>query len=628
MTQIYGAFNRTASGLSPSIAAASMAGAVRACEPDVEHSWCNSRVAMGIQLQWNTPESKYERQPRCATTLEGSVVLLADARIDNREFLASELGVPVRKLIHMPDSELLLLGYLRWGKNLPQQLLGDFVLVIWDDRSGELFCARDHLGIKMLYFYLGQEVFLFASDIRGLRCHPMVPSGIDIETAAIYLNEGEPFHPQRTFLSSIKKLAAAHSITVGATEWHRSVYWRADDCQRLKNLSPEESSYQLRQLLEDSVRCRMRTAYPVASHLSGGLDSSTITALAAGCPGGGSMTTYNWVAAPGKEDDPGYYEWGDGRLVAESLGLPHDHVDLTEDRLAGLLLNHDLADGDSTDLWYEYLVRERAVSQGARTMLSGWGGDELISAHGGGAVVEMLWRGHPLAAFREMSLSVKSAPVPARRLLGLVYRTAVKPFLPWDRGIPMSNYIYTACAYPSFQEFCQRRRVNPVFLSRFSMRNSMLALLNFGFIQNRVESWAVTGNRMGLEYRYPLLDRRIVEFALGLSPIHFLKGGLGRYVFREAIKGLIPDSVRLASKADDYQRVTRYMALYSSVFSRPEVISALSGERCLASEYVDLRLLSEQCMLLDQPHRELEELIDIVTLVEKSYLLARMNVLE
>jgi asparagine synthase (glutamine-hydrolysing) len=626
LSQIYGIFNRAAKVRDGDIEC--MALAVRACKPDIEQQWRGSRVAMGCQLVWNTPESKYDHQPRCAETLDGNVVLVADLRLDNRAWLAAELGIAARRLTNIPDSELLLLGYLRWGNQLPEFLLGDFVFVIWDERRHEFFCARDHLGIKLLYYHLSEEHFFFASDLRALRRHPAVPPGFDLRTVALYLNEGEPMHPDRTFLSSIKKLRPAHTLTVSMKESSMNAYWRPEDVAPLDAIPAEDFPQLLRGLLEESVSCRMRTDFPVACHLSGGLDSSAITALAASCAGSASLKTFNWVSAPGPDDDPKHFEWALSKLVADSLGLNHEYVSLTKARLNELIHGHDLADGDSTDLWYEYLVREGAVAGKCRTILSGWGGDELVSAAGNTALTELFWHGRPIWTLQEIIASARSAPRPLRSALGSFYRSVVRPCYPWSRGSRISEMGYTGCAKPHFQQFCRKQRGPILHLPQFSIRGAMLDLLRFGYLQNRVECWAVSGNRSGLEYRYPLLDKRIVEFALGLPPDQFRQQGVNRYIFRQAIGALVPDGVRLAPKIPEIERVSRYSELQRQVFSSLDLDLEFPNINGAAVQPIELNMLFAKCLALEEAPSALEDLIDVIDLVSRSYLTARMFTLD
>ena len=129
--------------------------------PDGSGLWCEGSVGLGHQMLWTTPESLHEKLPLEADGL----VITADARVDNREELLPELGLRE----DVSDSEVILETYRKWGRNCVDRLLGDFAFVVWDKAKGELFCARDHMGVKPFYYYHEPgKIFAFATEIKAL----------------------------------------------------------------------------------------------------------------------------------------------------------------------------------------------------------------------------------------------------------------------------------------------------------------------------------------------------------------------------------------------------------------------------------------------------------------------------
>src|SRR4028118_649697 len=133
--------------------------------PDGADVWCEESVGLGHRMLWTTPESLLEKLPLVDQT--GNLVITADARIDNRDELIEVLGLTDHPAEKITDSQLILAAYERWGDRCPEYLLGDFAFAIWDRRQQQLFCARDHMGVKPFYYYHSDRLLVFASEIRS-----------------------------------------------------------------------------------------------------------------------------------------------------------------------------------------------------------------------------------------------------------------------------------------------------------------------------------------------------------------------------------------------------------------------------------------------------------------------------
>ena len=172
--------------------------------PDGKGTWLGGRVGLGHLLLTTTPESQNERLP-----LErDGLTITADARLDNRDELLRALDISPAA----PDGELILAAYGRWGEACPARLLGDFAFAVWDTRRRILFAARDHFGVKPLYYFCSPGVFAFASELKALLPVPFVPRRLDEERVADYLlSLGED--TESTFYRDIRRLPPAHTIT-------------------------------------------------------------------------------------------------------------------------------------------------------------------------------------------------------------------------------------------------------------------------------------------------------------------------------------------------------------------------------------------------------------------------------
>src|SRR3989449_1054025 len=252
--------------------------------PDGTGAWREGPVALGHGMLHTTPESLREQQPLVGT--RGDLVLAADARIDNRGELCSLLPAPS----DATDADLILAAYERWDETCPEHLLGDFAFAIWDAREQRLFCARDHFGVKPFYYHhrLGR-LFAFASEIKGLLALPDVPRRLNETRVADYL---VPLLEDKeiTFYEEIVRLPPAHWMTVDREGIRRQEYWSLDPEREIRLGSDDEYAAAFREIFTEAVRCRLRSAFPVGSMLSGGLDSSSIVCVArellaqGGCP--------------------------------------------------------------------------------------------------------------------------------------------------------------------------------------------------------------------------------------------------------------------------------------------------------------------------------------------------------
>src|SRR3989441_8528576 len=221
-------------------------------------------------------------------------VLTADARIDNRAELLAALG----RGVEATDAELILGAYQRWGERAPEHLLGDFAFAIWDGRREVLFCARDHFGVKPFYYHHAPgRLFAFGSEIKALLALAEVPRRLNETRVADYL---VPLLEDKeiTFYEEIVRLPPAHRMTVSRDGMRIEQSWALDPTREIRLKSDAEYAAAFREIFTEAVRCRLRSAFPVGSMLSGGLDSSSIVCVARKLlaeDGGGKLHTFSAI---------------------------------------------------------------------------------------------------------------------------------------------------------------------------------------------------------------------------------------------------------------------------------------------------------------------------------------------
>lgn len=493
----------------------------------------------------------------------GGLAITGMTRLDNRNELASLLRISAHELAALPDEALVLKAYEKWGDHCPERLLGDFAFAIWDAPNRQLFCARDHMGIKPFYFAFDQKQFIFASDPQAVAAHPEVPNTVSHLAVARYLGEGDLHDERLTFQQAVHKLPTATALTVDASGLHECRYWSPEDATAIRLPSEQDYIEQLRELLVMAVADRLPTAGPVGAHLSGGIDSSGIVAIAADQlgPRSGDLHTWSWMRPPRSSEERAHPEWQLGQQVADEVGARHHHTPFDSAMLLDVLRQDLLRANDTVDLWYEFAVRPAAAASTVNVILSGWGGDQLISYDGYNRHAETFWRGQVVSTLQDLYEESAYAPVPARRFLGMCYRDVLQPVLParlngrW-RNARRVRRNYLDCADRDFENWAasQQRAFNPYLGNR--ARVDQLRHMQQLHMNARLESWAVSGARAGVDYRYPLLDKRIVEFALGLPPQMYRSHGMNRYIYRAATEHWLPPEITRANTKAEPVRVT------------------------------------------------------------------------
>lgn len=523
---------------------------------DGSDTWIKGAVGLGQHLLRFTPESCHERQPYAWD----EAIIVADVRIDNRDELCDRFGLSHPDRATTPDSHLILRAYRLWGEDCTAHLLGDFAFAIWDRRAQRMFCARDHIGARPLYYVHSPSAFIAATDIRSLQAFPDVRCDIDeLEVASFLL--WPRLTKTRTFFTQVHMLHAAEQVCVGERGITRRIHWSPEAAPDVRHKSPAEYAEHFRAVLDAAIAARIRTPYPVAAHLSGGLDSSGVVVLANRQlreQGRSLDMTYTWSPAPSDTYPLG--RWDERNTIhrlCKQEDLPVHYGTATGQGFRDFLAR-DMAVEMNADLFEEFPVLAHASDMGNRSILSGWGGDEAATYAGRGYLAYLLKRGHwrELARITRRTVGIRRP----HRTLRFLARHAILPLLPdrlYDRFAPY----YRSDRQPSY--------IHPAFAARFpdaakvplswreipDPRKTQERLLKKGLIAERMATWAAWSSAYGVLHTYPLTDRRVLEYALGLPPELLYHKGQWRYLFRAALKDVLPP---LPPKADPVNEQKRF----------------------------------------------------------------------
>jgi asparagine synthase (glutamine-hydrolysing) len=580
--------------------------------PDGNGAWTQGPVGLGHLLLRTTPESKHEHLPLVNTARD--LVLTADARIDNREELIAQLGLGDRPAAEITDAELILAAYERWGERSPERLLGDFAFAIWDGQRQELFCARDHFGVKPLYYYHSDAVFAFATEIKGLFGAPGVPRRLNETMVAEHL-AGTEQDPRVTYYQGIVRLPARHWMRVGRSGAEERCYWSLDPTRELRLGSDAEYAEAFRELFTETVRCRMRSAHPIGTMLSGGLDSSSVTCVARKLmaeKGEGPLFTFSAVFDTVTEsDERSYIE----AVLAQGNMEPHF---LHADRVSPLTdldrviwhLDQPASAGNLYVNWCSYnSARERDV----RVMLDGFDGDTTVS-HGHFYLIELLRASRWLTLLREVKAYRKrSGPPPSweKTFWRHVWRHHVDPALarypvlregrrawryaarrlPRRQVQPSRRFSFEALLAPEFAG-----RVNGALHTPESRaaprteREAHFRTLTWPLHASTLEMMAMAVGAFGMETRFPFWDKRLVEFCLALPAEQKRRWGWGRLVVRPALDGILPAAVQWRGTKSNLGPSFNHGLM---TFERERMDDAILHRSSVIADYVNIPVLTD-----------------------------------
>jgi asparagine synthase (glutamine-hydrolysing) len=605
MSGMAGLFNRDGQSLNPA-ALAHMIQLLAHRGPDGSHSWSQNEIGLAHCLLWTTPESLHETLP--AQNSSGSLVITADARIDNREELLENLGWEDQEDLTITDSQIILGAYETWGDACPQKLLGDFAFAIWDQPQQCLFAARDHLGVKPFYYHQSPAQFAFASEIKALLGLP----GISRRPNLTRLGDFLLLQLQDKVLTTyqdILRLPPAHILKVTAASLEIKAYWALDPTYELKLDSDEAYRQEFRRIFTEAVRCRLRSAFPIAAHLSGGLDSSSVVCVArqllqqAQKP---PLQTLSNIFDEVTDCDERPYI---NAVLALGDLVPHyihaDQFGPLTDLAAIRPVEDEALLGPSHH--YPWRLSQKARDIGARVVLDGLDGDNVVG-HGITRLKELadignwkrfaaeaqavaqhyqhspvaLFKFYGVQGFQKQLKSLRWVPACQGAMilhhqLGLSRRTLL-----WRWGLRPLLVQPLARSLKRWRDRWFRRNgtaarsgtgaktslLTPQFLESYDLEPRFQSLdrnphatatvreghwqnLDHGVIPLVLEQFDRAAAACSIEERHPFMDKRLIEFCLSLPAEYKLSQGWGRFILRQGLAGILPEAIRWrGGKAD------------------------------------------------------------------------------
>ncbi len=517
--------------------------------PDGQGLYREPSVALGHMLLQVTPESVYDKSPY----EEDGLVITANARLDEREAIMDRLDIPKEERDKITDPLLLLRSFKKYGKDFVKDIYGDFAFAIWDKNKRELFCARDQMGVKPFLYYHKDGRFVFSTEIKSLVKMPFIDAKLDnnvLKQIEFLINPKQHL----TIWENIYRLKQAQTLIISKVRFEIKRYWlpRYNRNNNLKSSS--EAAFLLLDILNTVISDHTRAIGTIGSHLSGGLDSSTITCLVARklLKEGKEVLTVSSVLSSVFDHNV----ITDERRYIQSIILQEsniksiliEHTDL--EFLRNVYLKFDQEYGPIKVFHYlDDEINKHFKSNHVRRVLSGYMGDETISNGTINPLPYLLINGRFLKFIELLKLIRRNSKITYLNILK-------KQFFPLL--IPKSLEIYHKQKAEdlewSFNKWPFYLDQNDLYMIRnekkkqLKIKQNLFDLSNEIFsidVENVDEGWDCSLAHYDIEMTYPFIDRRIIEFLLIMPIEYFYSDGLKRGLIRKTMKDIIPENIRL-----------------------------------------------------------------------------------
>jgi asparagine synthase (glutamine-hydrolysing) len=510
--------------------------------PDATQIWTRPGAGFCFTLLRTGPSPQAAIQP---FSLNGRIWLLGDVRLDGRAELLLRLEQHGEKAsADATNEELILRAWRQWADKSFEVLIGDFAFAIWDVEARELWCVRDLMGTRPFFYARAGGKFAFSNTLDVVRAAPDVSAKLDLHFIGDFLLQSWCPDPERSAFLDIRRLPAGHALKYsnGELTVRRCATLPIEEPLFLKRR--EDYVEEFRGHLEQAVRDRL-PAGPAGIFMSGGLDSTSVAAIACKVQTArgsrDSLCAYTVDYTPLFEDEEGSY----ATKVAQHIGIP---IDILAGASARPFSGWEEAllstpEPCSEPFFALHVEHYRQVAQRARVVLSGDGGDDVMTGRAWPYLVYLLKRGRVVtmaAAFGGYVLRHGKLP-PLRAGM----RTRLRRWM----GRKEEELGYPEWLEPGFERDLHLRdrwqELQQPATALHPLHPEGYAALTGAFWPSVFESEDAGWTGVPVEARAPLLDQRLLRFLLRVPPVPWC---MNKELLREAMNGLLPEEVRVRKK--------------------------------------------------------------------------------
>ena len=481
----------------------------------------------GVGYCWNT-----SRNPKAGIYQNENLTVVCDARIYNQEDL-------LKQGINCANPEIMFAqAYEKWGEQCVNKFNGDFSVVIIDHRLQKVFLFRDHIGVRPLCYAMYGKQLLFASHEFGIGKSRLMPNEFSENYFLANLSLLFNYDYRQTFFKAICKVVPGSIVYVTSTSIQSNAYWHPERIKKRKDLTLEKTVKELREHLIKATTRRMESGI-IGTHLSGGLDSSGVAAILADyVHEKDELIAYSWSPAEGDIEVGGTNE---KKMIDDFVERKKNKIRYSSsaDLLAPSLL---FCEPEFKRMNIELPTMKMAQKDNVSILFSGWGGDEFVSLSLRGAINHVVLRFKLWDFYRWIKyFGIKST---LHRIWNEIMPLMLPSFLCNKRArqTRLTRFFHVSFIL---------RHIGSFFLNYkkciFGWGNRtgfMLRLLHNYHLPERMDSWALYGERYGIEYKFPLLDKELLEFWFSVPVKHTYQTMISRYLYREAMKEILPEMIR------------------------------------------------------------------------------------
>jgi asparagine synthase (glutamine-hydrolysing) len=534
-----------------------MADAIAHRGPDDEGFYISGQIGLGFR-RLSIIDLSGGHQP--LSNEDGTVWVVFNGEIYNYQAIRRDLITKGHIFKTKSDTEVIVHLYEEYGTDCVQQLRGMFAFAIWDARERALFLARDRVGIKPLYYFVGEKFLAFGSELKAILADPAIPREVDVQLIDRFLTYY--YMPGgQTLLRNLFKLEPGHTLLAKDGKFVVRRYWDLNFSDPNHRQSTSQLGEQLLELLDETVQLHMISDVPVGFLLSGGLDSTAMLSFAAQKTDKPISTFTVGFSSEGLVDERPF-----ARLAAEQFGSKHYELSISSADFAGFLpsyvshMEEPVCEPPAIALYYI----SKLASEHVKVLVSGEGGDEAFAGYEN--YRNLFWFENVKAALGPLQRPVASGMT----ALGTMLSSRVLTKYGARMGVPFEEYYFSRTSSPF--EFFPRERLNLYskamaehvdadrssmvtrqYLSRagdYSLLNKMLYVDTNTWLPDDL---LLKADKMtmanSVELRVPLLDHKVLEFAARLPRNQKVRRWTMKYLAKKALKHRVPQAILSRRKA-------------------------------------------------------------------------------
>ena len=480
-----------------------------------------------------------------------SVIIVHNGEIYNYLELKGELANLGHTFHSRSDTEVILHAYEQWGEDCLSRFNGMWSFAVLDLNKRKLFCARDRFGVKPFYYYMDSRVFIFASEIKSLLRYPGIKRRPNDRAVFSYLASGYGYMDMSddTFFDGIKQLKPGHHIKLSIDDglFAQKKYWDLDPRNKARVNNEEEVYGNFYELFKDSVRLRLRSDVPLGVSLSGGLDSSSVSCVAADILKGNTMEAFSSCFDESEYDERKYI-----KPVLEKTGAHPNFIFTRPEKLfdeIDQIIWHQEEPYSTLSIFPQWYVMKLARGKGVKVLLTGQGGDEVLGGYHkyyfylfADLIYSCKWAQarKEIKRYEKLKGSCPSLPAQVLKIMAShITPQAVKERL--KRGVngKPPDYINGEFARHNANTIFNHKKFGGI------LNNDLYNALKISPLPSLLHIDDRSSMAHSVESRAPLLDYRLVEYVFSLGPEYKIRDGITKYVLRRSMKGVLPEEVRM-----------------------------------------------------------------------------------